>query len=111
MTLRVHGPLVLGEGEEKKLTTRLNEFELSLVAFRPCDKYDGDIEVDLARSLQHPPSPVITAQVLKSHRGCAYTVPKVYPIIDVGQTGQKGKGGDAQRHGSVHKCVADGCSP
>ena len=89
---------MLGEGEEKKLTTRLNEFELSLVAFRPCDKYDGDIEVDLARSLQHPPSLVITAQALKSHRGCACAGSEVYPIIDVGQTGRNGKEGGAQSH-------------
>ena len=45
------------------------------------------IDVDLALSNVHPPQ----SSPLKSHRGCTYAVSDVYPIIDVGQTGQKGR--------------------
>jgi hypothetical protein len=74
----------------------------------PGDKYDGDIEVDLVRPLQRSPSSLI------SHRGCAYLVSEVYPIIDAGQTGRNGKEGVTRRvtaeEGGVYECVADGYS-
>ena len=68
------------------------------------------IDVDLALSDVHPSH----SSLFKSHRGCAYTVSKVYPLIDVGQTGRNGKEGAMRsviaEGGGVHECVTDGYS-
>ena len=74
-----------GDEESERLDDIRSEIRL-LVSRRsePNDKYDGDIDVDLVLSSVHP----LThhASLLKRHRGCAYTLSKVYPIINVGQT-------------------------
>ena len=68
------------------------------------------IDIDLALSNVHPPQ----SSPLKSYLGCTYAVSDVYPIIDVGQTGQNGKEGETlsvtAEEDDVHECVADGYS-
>ena len=66
------------------------------------------IDVDLSNV--HPSH----SSLFKSHRGCAYAVSKVYPIIVVGQMDRNGKEGAMSsvtaEGGGVHKCVTNGYS-
>ncbi|EDR01829.1 uncharacterized protein LACBIDRAFT_310289 [Laccaria bicolor S238N-H82] len=68
------------------------------------------MDIDLALSDVHPRQ----SSPLKSHRSCTYAVSEVYPIIDVGQTGQSGKEGETlsvtTEEGDVHECIVDGYS-
>jgi hypothetical protein len=103
--LHIHGPLVFGwEGSTSRW------LDCVYIWWRQELPNNMATDVNLALSNIHPHQ----SSLFKSHRGCAYAVSEVYPIVDVGQMSRNGKEDEMRsvtaEEGGVHECVTDGYS-
>ena len=109
-TLRVHAPLVLDEGQEKKLTTIGRRCRMCPVCVSGGSDPGVKYHVDLVGPLQRPPSPLITPQMPSRVRICGLSHHRRWPDESKRALRRKVKRSVTAQEGGVHKCVANGYS-
>ena len=109
-TPRVHAPLVLDEGQEKKLTTIGRRCRMCPICVSWCSDSGVKYDVDLVHPLQRPPFPLITPQMPSRVRIYGLSHHQRWPDESKRALRRKVRRGVTAQEGGVHECVANGYS-
>ena len=109
-TPRVHAPLVLDEGQEKKLTTIGRRCRMCPICVSGGSDSGVKYDVDLVGPLQRPPFPLITPQMPSRVRIYGLSHHRRWPDESKRALRRKVKRSVTAQEGGVHKGVANGCS-